>query len=232
MLNESEAGVMEEINLYDLMRFYARKWLTILIFVLIGAIVGIAYTYYIQQPQYKSTATLLLVGAERTSAQESVALNNYVQLFKSRRVLEPVISENSYSRNYEVLVSNTTAENIRNTDIIDVSISSQNADKSRDLLDSAISKFIDESKRLYGASAIKISVVDAPDAPAFPTNINPLSQIILPILAAFALSLVILFFNYDYRGSQSARTVKKTTKSTVGKKKSKKVKTSTSKVKK
>ena len=68
---------MEEINLYDLLRFYIKKWLTIAIFVMIGGIVGIAYTYYIQTPQYESKATLLLVGTNRTAAnQESVALNN------------------------------------------------------------------------------------------------------------------------------------------------------------
>jgi hypothetical protein len=35
---------VEEINLYDLLRFYIKKWLTIAIFVMIGGIVGIAYT--------------------------------------------------------------------------------------------------------------------------------------------------------------------------------------------
>ena len=67
---------MEEINLYDLLRFYAKKWLTIASFAIAGAIIGVIFTYYIQQPLYKSSATVLLVGTNRTSGQESVVLNN------------------------------------------------------------------------------------------------------------------------------------------------------------
>ena len=58
---------MEEINLYDLLRFYAKKWLTIASFAIAGAIIGVIFTYYIQQPLYKSSATVLLVGTNRTS---------------------------------------------------------------------------------------------------------------------------------------------------------------------
>ena len=114
---------MEEINLYDLLRFYIKKWLTIAIFVMIGGIVGIAYTYYIQTPQYESKATLLLVGTNRTAAnQESVALNNYVELFKSRRVLEPVITDQGYDKGYDTLASGVTAQGVKGTDVINVSI--------------------------------------------------------------------------------------------------------------
>ncbi|RYC72357.1 hypothetical protein G112A_00465 [Candidatus Nanosynsacchari sp. TM7_G1_3_12Alb] len=107
---------MEEINLYDLLRFYIKKWLTIAIFVMIGGIVGIAYTYYIQTPQYESKATLLLVGTDHTSGnQESVALNNYVELFKSRRVLDTVIADQGYDKDYDTLVSNVTARGTKST---------------------------------------------------------------------------------------------------------------------
>ena len=117
---------MEEINLYDLLRFYAKRWLTIAIAAMIGAIISITYTYFIQQPQYKSSATILLVGADHSSSnQGSVTLNNYVKLFTSRRVLDPVITNNEYSEDYKTLSGNTTAENVKNTDIINVSMSNQ-----------------------------------------------------------------------------------------------------------
>ncbi len=193
---------MEEINLYELLRFYARKWLTILIVVMIGAIAGVGYTFFVQQPQYKSTATLLLVGTGRTSNQESVVLNNYVQLFKSRRVLEPVISDQGYDRNYTTLAANTGAENVKNTDIINVSITTTNAKTSKALLESAIQTFRAEAKTLYGDGSIKINVVDAADAPDMPTNIKPVQQIGLATVAAFALVVVALFFIYDYAAAQ------------------------------
>lgn len=197
---------MEEINLYDLMRFYARKWLTIATVVMIGAILGVIYTFFVQQPQYKSTATLLLVGTGRTSNQESVVLNNYVQLFESRRILEPVIAEQKYDATYDKLAANTTAENVKNTDIINVSITTSNPKTSKALLEAAIEKFRNEGKTLYGDGAIKINVVDAADAPIAPTNVKPIQQVGLATVTSFALAIVGLFFIYDYTTTQQKQT--------------------------
>ena len=191
------------------MRFYARKWLTIATVVMIGAILGVIYTFFVQQPQYKSTATLLLVGTGRTSNQESVVLNNYVQLFESRRILEPVIAEQKYDATYDKLAANTTAENVKNTDIINVSISTSSPKTSKALLEAAIEKFRNEGKTLYGDGAIKINVVDAADAPIAPTNVKPIQQIGLAIAAAFALAIVALFFIYDYATSKKPITKSK-----------------------
>ena len=194
---------MEEINLYDLLRFYAKRWLTIAIAAMIGAIISITYTYFIQQPQYKSSATILLVGADRSSSnQGSVTLNNYVKLFTSRRVLDPVITNNDYSEDYKTLSGNTTAENVKNTDIINVSMSTSNPKTSKALLESAIQEFEKQSKSLYGNSSVKISVVDSADTPNSPSNIKPLQQIGLVAAASLALTVIVLFFIYDYRKSQ------------------------------
>lgn len=193
---------MEEINLYDLLRYYAKKWLTILTIVLLGAIVGVGYTYYFQKPQYTSTATLLLVGTNRSSSQESVVLNNYVELFKSRSVLETVISERKYNQSYNALAANTTAVNVRNTDIINVSITTSDANTSKALLETAIGEFREESEKLYGDTSIEINVVDEADAPKSPTNVKPVQQIGLAVSGAFVLALVMLFFVYDYKTSQ------------------------------
>ncbi len=174
--------------------------MTILIAIMIGAIAGIAYTFYIQQPQYKSTATLLLVNTGRTVAnQESVVINNYVELFTSRRVLGPVVEAQRYEQDYEALASQTAAENVKNTDIINVSIATKDAKKSKILLESAINKFKDESKQLYGDSSVKISVVDAADEPTDSFNKNPLQQIGLAIVGSAFIAIIGLFFVYDYR---------------------------------
>ena len=194
---------MEEINLYDLLRFYAKRWLTIAIAAMIGAIISITYTYFIQQPQYTSSATILLVGADHSSSnQGSVTLNNYVKLFTSRRVLDPVITNNDYSEDYKTLSGNTTAENVKNTDIINVSMSTSNPKTSKALLESAIQEFEKQSKSLYGNSSVKISVVDSADTPNGPSNIKPLQQIGLVAAASVALTVIVLFFIYDYRKSQ------------------------------
>lgn len=197
---------MEEIDLYDLLRFYAKKWLTIATFVMLGGIAGVAYTYFVQSPQYTSKATILLVGTNRTSsASDSVTLNNYVQLFTSRRVLEPVITEHEYNKGYDTLVSNTTAQNTKNTDIINVSISTSDAKQSKALLEDGIQSFRKQARELYGDNTIKINIVDAASLPGQPTNVKPVMQIGLAVAAGFALGIISLFFMYDYRMSAGKR---------------------------
>ena len=193
---------MEEINLYDLLRFYAKKWLTIASFAIAGAIIGVIFTYYIQQPLYKSSATVLLVGANRSSSQDSVVLNNYVKLFTSRRVLTPVIEKHDYDKSFDSLVANTTAENTKNTDFINLSISTTDAKTSKVMLESAMQEFKKQAKELYGDNSVRISIVDAANTPTGSTNVKPLQQIGIATVALTALSIIGLFFVYDYKHSQ------------------------------
>ena len=193
---------MEEINLYDLLRFYAKKWLTIASFAIAGAIIGVIFTYYIQQPLYKSSATVLLVGTNRTSGQESVVLNNYVKLFSSRRVLTPVIAKHDYDKSFDSLVANTTAENTKNTDFISLSMSTTDAKTSKVMLESAMQEFKKQAKELYGDNSVRISIVDAANTPTGSTNVKPLQQIGIATVALTALSIIGLFFVYDYKHSQ------------------------------
>lgn len=188
---------MQEINLYDLLRYYARNWLNLLSALFIGAIIGLVYTNFIQTPLYKSDATMLVVGA-RTS-QDATINNNYTELFKSRRVLETVIQQQGYAGNYEQLLARTTATNDKNTDIIKVSIADPASSKSEQLLSASLEAFKKEAGALYGSNNIK--TVDAASAPSTPYNVNILMQVGLAMAATFFLLIIILFFVYDYRTS-------------------------------
>mgnify|MGYP004417259946 CR=1 FL=1 len=191
---------MQEINLYDLLRYYAKNWYNILSLILVGAIIGVLYTFYIQTPLYESKATLLAIGTQRTtSGQDSVTLNNYVSLFKSHRVLDGVITKQKYDKSFDELVGNTTAQNDKNTDIIRVSIATPDAEKSKKLLESAIESFRTQAKDLYGKGTLEIKVVDAADTPEKSSNVKPVIQITMTTIAGFVFALVMLFFIYDFK---------------------------------
>ncbi len=188
---------MQEINLYDLLKYYARNWLLLLSAVFIGAIIGLVYTNFIQTPLYKSDATMLVVGA-RTS-QDATINNNYTELFKSRRVLETVIEQQGYKGDYEQLLSRTTATNDKNTDIIKVSISDTEPKKSEQLLSASLEVFKKEASTLYDSNNIK--TVDPASLPSSSYNVNLLLQVGLSMAATALLVIIALFFVYDYRMS-------------------------------
>lgn len=170
----------------------------------IGAIIGLVYTFFIQTPLYKSEATMLVVGARTT--QDATINNNYTELFKSRRVLEPVIQSKGYDGQYQQLLGHTTATNNKDTDVILVSMATTNARKSEELLGASLSSFKKEASSLYGSSNIK--VVDSASFPVTAYNVNMPLQIGLSIIATVMLSIIVLFFIYDYYTSQVIPTSK------------------------
>lgn len=197
---------MEEINLYDLLRFYGRKWTVLVSSAIAGIIIGIIFTFYMQQPLYTSNATILLIGTNRTSAnQESTVLNNYVSLFTSRRVLDPVIERQNYEDGFNTLSQNVEAQNVKNTDIIKVSVNTSSAKQSQSLLTDIIQEFNKQAKELYGSSSVKITVVDTASASNSASNIKPVRQIGLSAIGATVLAIIGLFFVYDYKNSQPTK---------------------------
>ncbi len=158
--------------------------------ILVGVGLGAAYVLSVQQPQYKSSATLLLTGVQQ--GQNTITLTNYTTLFTSRRVLDPVIDRAQYKGSYETLLANTTAKQIKNTDIITVSMNAGEPKMSETLLKQAITEFEKQTKALYGKTKVSIKTVDAVNTPSVPASGG----------GALLLAIVGLFFAYDYAQSQ------------------------------
>lgn len=202
--------IVQDINLYQLLSFYAKKWYWILLLTIIGATAGFIYNTYIQVPLYKSDATLLLVSSEdRKIGQDSTLINNYIQLIKSRRVLEPVIASQGYSISYDELAGLTTATNEKNTEVIKISIASKDPETSKKLVDGVVASFKDEVKALYNRN--NISIVDNASKADQPYNVRTWTLISITTIAGLLLSLIILFFAYDLSLTNKKPTPKKKT---------------------
>lgn len=190
---------MEEINLYKLMGFYVRNWLLILSLTLTGLAAGLIYNQFIQVPMYKSNATLLLT-KERGVTQDVTLLNNYVQLFQSRRVLEPVIKKQKIDATYNEFAGNVSATNAKSTEVLKLSVSTNDPQVSRDFLREAVIIFKAEAKKIYGSD--DLTVVDNASNAVPPYNVKKLQQLAIASAAGFVVSLLVLFFIYDARGGK------------------------------
>jgi len=199
---------VQDINLYQLLRFYAKKWKWIALLTIIGALAGFVYNSYIQVPLYKSDATLLLVKQDASTAtQDTTLINNYIQLLKSRRVLEPVIEKQNNEISYEQLAASVTATNEKNTEVIKLSIATDNSQMSKQLVDGTIESFKGEVKEIYNTDNVRI--VDNASSPSQPFNVNRAMSVILTTLSGFLLSVVALFFIYDFTAGKSVGNRKK-----------------------
>lgn len=190
---------MEEINLYKLLGFYVRNWLLILSITLAGLAAGLIYNQFIQVPMYKSNATLLVI-KESGSAQDTTLLNNYVQLFQSRRVLEPVIKAQNLDMTFEEISGGVSAVNEKSTEVLRVSVSTDNPQVSQKFLAAAVDSFRNEAENLYDKR--NITVVDNASEAVPPYNVNKPLQLAIATGAGFVVSLLVLFFIYDARGGK------------------------------
>jgi len=200
---------MQEINLYRLMAFYVRNWLLIASLTLAGLLAGLAYNTFIQTPLYKSDATLLFINpSSSTSTQDTTTINNYVQLFKSRRVLEPVLNDQHIDMTYDQLVTSVDATNEKGTEVIQLSVSTKDPAVSRNFLREAVVSFKQQAKDLYGKD--RLSVVDNASNAQPPYNVHKAQQLVIATTAGFVLSLIVLFFIYDVKGDAIKPRVTKT----------------------
>ena len=218
---------MEDINLYQLIKFYAKKWMWIISLTILGLIGGYIYNTYIQTPLYKSEATLILINPDdKKIVQDTTLINNYMQLFKSRRVLEPVIAKLNLNKSYEDFINSIEATNAKDTEVIKVSVSTTSADTSKQLVDGAVDSFKEQVNELYKIKNVQI--VDDASTADKPYNVNKNMTLIISTAAGFILSIIILFFVYDFKMSNKGKSNTKALKS----KKIKEIKVKKVKVKK
>lgn len=193
---------MQEINLYRLARFYVRNWLIIISLTATGLLGGLVYNTFIQTPLYRSDATLLFINSsQQSSTQDVTLLNNYVQLFRSRRVLQPVIDDQKINISYDKFVGSVSALNNKGTEVISLSVSTDNPNSSRNFLKEAVISFKKESKSLYVSDNL-IIVDDASDS-STAYNVHKSAQLAIASSVGFVLSLIVLFFIYDVKGDKS-----------------------------
>ena len=199
---------MQEINLYKLLAFYVRNWLLILSLTLSGLLAGFIYNEYVQTPMYKSEATILFINPNSAnSIQDVTTINNYVELFESRRVLNPVIEDQLVGITYDEFSSSVEASNQKDTGVINLSVITDNAGKSQRFLNAAISSFKKEAISLYETD--KLQVVDRASDATSAYNVHTSTQLIIAAGAALVLSLIILFFIFDATGGKVTKLIKK-----------------------
>ncbi len=192
-----EENVVQDINLYHLLRFYAKKWMWIVGSILIALALGHVYNTYIQTPLYKSSATLILINPnDKRTTQDVTLINNYIELFKSRRVLEPVISEKKVDIDYDTLVDSIDATNEKNTDVIKVSISTPSPDTSKTLVEGSVASFKEQAEKLYKLDNVRS--VDEASYSSTPYNVHKSFILLVTGIGGLIISLLALFFAYDY----------------------------------
>ena len=182
---------MEELDLKELFEIFWSKKLHIILIVLILMVIGLIYTIGFTTPMYTSSTTLVLAtaGNNQEQSQETnsittndVTLNSklvstYSELVKSKNVLRQVISNLNIDVKEETLRQNVTVTAVKDTELIEISVTNQNPTYSAKIANEIAKVFTEKVAEIYNIN--NVHIVDEAEVANSPSNINHARDVLI-----------------------------------------------------
>lgn len=170
----------EEIDLKELLTLFWNKKTQIILIVLIFILLGVIYTTGFVKPKYTSSTTLLLATGNTSSNTNTITttdvtlnsklVSTYSALVQSKSIIREVISNVGINISEEELKNNITVTQEKDTEIIKISVSNENATSAAKLANETAKVFMKKITELYNINNIQI--VDEAEVTSAPSNIN------------------------------------------------------------
>ena len=180
---------MEELDLKELFNIFWSKKVHIILIVLIFIALGVIYTVVFTTPKYTSSTTLLLAGSESSGGETTnsitttdITLNSklvstYSVLVRSKDVLSQVISNLGMDISWESLRNNVSVSSVEDTEVIEISVTTNNAENSADIANEIAKVFTNKVAEIYNIN--NVHVVDEAEINNTPSNINHKRDVII-----------------------------------------------------
>lgn len=192
---------MEELDLKELFSLFWSKIFQIILIVILFAGIGVIYTIGFTTPMYSSSTTLVLTSAEQEHGTDStnsitttdVTLNSklvstYSELVKSKNVLRQVISNLKIDVEEDSLRKNVAVNSVKDTELIEITVSNQNAAYSAKIANEIAKVFADKVNEIYNIN--NIHIVDEAEISNEPSNINHIKDVIIFAFIGIVVSIM------------------------------------------
>ena len=196
---------MEEINLKELFDYFVSKWFIIAIAGLVFVVAGASYTLFFKTPMYNSYTTMVLTtNNEKTNQQitsSDITLNknlvsNYRVIMKSHSILNQVINNLELNTTAEQLKKQVNVTTEDDTEIIRISVNSENADSAKDIANEIARVFSNDVAKYY--SIKNVAIVDYAEKANSPYNISLLKTTVLALLVGIVLASAAIFIMFYF----------------------------------
>lgn len=190
---------MEELDLKELFMLFWNRKVTIILMIAIFIVAGIIYTMEFVTPVYTSSTTLLLAKSDSstdktdTITTTDITLNSklvstYSTLVQSKSVLRQVISNLGMNLNEEELKNNIEVSQEKNTEIIRISVTNENAATAEKVANETARVFIQKVADIYKINNVQI--VDQAEISTIPSNVNHTKDVIMFACVGFILAVI------------------------------------------
>lgn len=198
----------ENMEIKRILDILKSKKILIAFILIVFTLLGYLYSYYYVIPEYKSTATLLLipnnVSANKTITNLELSINSelittYSNIAKNPKVLKQTISNLDLNMTEQQLLHKMQVNMIENTYIIEISISNTDAQKAMDITNELSKVFLNEIKDIYHLN--NIGVVDEAQLSQQPYNINHMKDIIMFFAIGIIISIAYVTMIYMFENT-------------------------------
>ena len=194
---------MEEIDLKELFDYFKSKLVWIIVTVILAIGIGNVYTILTRVPMYKSSTTIVLVSENTNESYNNTELQmnknlvgTYSEIIKSRKVIEPVISNLGLSYSYEKLRGKVSVDSVTNTEIIRVAVSDDDPQTATRIANEIASVFTTEIQKIYKLN--NVSIVDKAVDSVKPYNVHYIKDIVIYTAIGLVLSCGIIFIKFYF----------------------------------
>ena len=140
-----------EIDLLELFGYYMTKIWWIIGAFLLGALIAGLITHFAITPKYTATAKMYMVSSSSQSVVDLTDLNigqsissDYVELLKTRPIIESVIKEQDLDYTYGQLVGMISLSVINNTRIVQINVTSTDNEEAMNIANAIAEKGVKE----------------------------------------------------------------------------------------
>ncbi len=144
-----------EIDLLELLDYFSAHAIVIVLGFLAGALIAGLITFYAIKPSYTATSKMYMVSSSTQSVVDLTDLNigqslskDYVELLKTRPIIEAVIEEQSLPYNYNELTGMLQLSVISDTRIIAIKVTSQDPEEAMVIANALADKGVKELPKL------------------------------------------------------------------------------------
>lgn len=191
---------MEELDLKELLNLFWNKKLQIILIIAIFMVIGVIYTIGFVTPMYTSSTTLVLAGSDSNDTKQAdsitatdITLNSklvstYSEIVKSKNVLRKVIENLNIDVKEETLRKNTTVTSVKDTELIEISVSDENPTYASKIADEIATVFTDKVKEIYNIN--NVYVLDKAEVSTGPSNVNHTKDIAIFAFIGIVVSIM------------------------------------------
>ena len=142
-------------------------WKSILLCILVGAVIMGAFHVFLVKPSYRANAQIFITNTDSVISFSDLQLSSaltedYSRIIKSRTVLKKVISEQGLDIDYRELDKLVTVSNPTDTHIIDIAVTCDDLELSRNIANAFLNISIDQIYQVVGRS--EPTVIDYAEA--------------------------------------------------------------------